>query len=95
MGVSRTRPAGKALQTEVANVSCAGLIYTLISLCHFCLQMCGLPGEFEMIHLVFINPPGITFIPSHFRFSLPFRQNAQALKDAQAPKNENSSEDSC
>lgn len=95
MGVSRTRPAGKVLQTEVANVSCAGLICTLISLCHFCLQKCDLPGESEMIHLILINPPGITFIPSHFRFSSIFRQNAQALKDAQGPKNENSSEDSC
>lgn len=80
--MSRTRPAGKAVHTELANVSCAGLICALISLCHFCLQMSGLPGESEMTHLVLINPPGMTFIPSHFRFSSPFRQNAQALKDA-------------
>lgn len=57
--------------------------------------MSHLPRESEVTHLILINPSGITFIPSHFRFRPPFRQNAQALKDAQAPKNENSSEESC
>lgn len=78
---------------QVAKVSYASLMCTLTSLCHLCLQMCDLPGESEMIHSVLINPPRITFI--HFRFRSPFRQNTQALKDVQAPKNENSSEDSC
>ena len=46
----------KALQVETANVSCTHSICTLISLCHFCLQMSDLPGEFEMVHLVLIFP---------------------------------------
>lgn len=54
--MSKTRCAGKALQTEAANVPRACLICTLISLCHFCLQIFDLPGESEMIHLALILP---------------------------------------
>lgn len=59
LGMSKTRPAGKALQTEVVCVPCACTLYftcTLISLCCFYLQMSDLPGVSEMIHLVLINP---------------------------------------